>query len=144
MNILKKLFQSSYKKKEPEPDNKKLFKLIEQYISDNEYESYKKVVFELENGNSYLLIPSDHSLGEEFSSWTPSPGGLKIMMGIWFRDGLKETVAFTSEEALFVWNKAKTRYVSITSQAFLKWCETNGFERIIIDSGQRTMIVLQK
>ena len=38
-------------------------------------------------------------------SWTSSPVGLKINIGIWFVDGLKATSAFTSEEALFEWAK---------------------------------------
>ena len=82
-----------------------MFALIDQYISDNEYESYKKLVLELERGNSYLLLPSEHKLENEFLSWTSSPVGLKINIGIWFVDGLKATSAFTREEALFEWAK---------------------------------------
>jgi hypothetical protein len=115
MGFFKKLFKFSSKKEDLKPDNTRLFALIEQYVSDNEYESYKKVVFELEDGNSYLLIPSENNLGEEFSSWAPSPPGLKIKLGIWFRDGLKATAAFTSEQALFEWAKKPTKYVSFRS-----------------------------
>jgi hypothetical protein len=73
VEFLKKLFKPAHKKEEPKPDNARLFALIEQYIADNKYESYKKVVLELEGGNSYLLLPSESKLGEEFSSWAPSP-----------------------------------------------------------------------
>jgi hypothetical protein len=144
MGFFKKLFKFSSKKEDLKPDNTRLFALIEQYVSDNEYESYKKVVFELEDGNSYLLIPSENNLGEEFSSWAPSPPGLKIKLGIWFRDGLKATAAFTSEQALFEWAKKPTKYVSFRSQMVLELCEANGIKRVVIDSKLRTMIVLQK
>jgi hypothetical protein len=126
------------------PDNTQLFALIEQYIEDNEYETYKKVVFELEEGNSYLLIPSENNLGKEFSSWVPSPPGLKIKMGICLRDGVKATTAFTSEQDLFEWAKKPTKYVSFRSQVVLQLCESQGISRIVIDSIQRTMIVLQR
>jgi hypothetical protein len=59
----------------------------------------------LEEGNSYLLIPSENNLGEEFLSWAPSPPRLKIKIGICLRDGLKETAAFTSEKTQFDWAK---------------------------------------
>jgi hypothetical protein len=144
MRFFKKLFKTSHKKEHLKPDNTKLFALIEQYISDNEYDSYKKVVYELEDGNSYLLIPSESNLGEEFSSWAPSPPGLKIEIGIWFRDGLKATAAFTSKQALFEWAKKPTKYISYRSQVVLELCERNGISRIVIDSKQRTMIVLQR
>jgi hypothetical protein len=145
MQLFRKLFQKQLvESSKDKPDNIKLFALIEQYIADNEYESYKKVVLELEAGDAYLLIPSESNLGEEFSSWAPSPPGLKIKMGIWFRDGLKTTAAFTSERALFEWAKKPTKYVSIRSQMVLELCEANGIKRIVVDSKLRTMIVLQK
>ena len=143
MKFLKKSFRTSSHKEGPNPDNTQLFVLIEQYIADNEYESYKKVVLELEQGNSYLLIPSENNLGKDFSSWAPSPPGLKIKMGIWFRDGLKATAAFTSEQALFEWAKKPAKYVSFRSQAVMELCENNSIQRIVIDSGLRTMIVIQ-
>ena len=144
MEFFKRLFKSFPQKEDLKPDNARLLALIEQYISDNQYESYKKVVFELESGNSYLLIPSENNLGKEFSSWTPSPPGLAIEMGIWYKDGLKATVAFTSEQALFNWAEKPTKYVSFQSQVVLKMCGDNGICRVVIDSKQRTMIVLQK
>ena len=50
-----RFFKSLFQKPESEasknkPDNTELLALIEQYISDHEYESYKKVVLELKQG----------------------------------------------------------------------------------------------
>ena len=143
MGFLKNLFKFSAKKREIDPDNTRLLELIEQYIADNEYESYKKVVFELEDGNAYLLLPSENDWGEKYPTWTPSPPGLKMKLGIWFIDGLKATAAFTSEVALFEWAKKSVKYVSFRSQAVLKLCEDNGIDRVVIDDKLRTMIILQ-
>ncbi len=118
--------------------------LIEQYVADNQYASYQKVVSELEEGNAYLLIPSENDLGNAFSSWTPATEGMKVKIGIWNRDGLKASAAFTSEDALFAWAKKSVKYVSFRSQMVLQLCESIGIERVIIDSGLRTMIWLQK
>jgi hypothetical protein len=144
MGFFKKLFKSSSKKEEPEPDNTRLFELIEQYISDKEYESYKKVVLELEVGNSYLLIPSENDWAEKFPKWSPSPPGLKFKLTIRFVDGLKSIMAFTSEHALFEWAKEPAKYVSFRSKFVLELCELNGIDRIVIDDKLRTMIILGK
>ena len=143
MGFLRNLFKSSGKKIEDDPDNTRLLELIEQYIADNEYDSYKKIVLELEGGNAFLIIPSENDWGGKFPVWTPSPPGLKMKLGIWFIDGLKATVAFTSEHALFEWANKSIKYVSLRSQAFLGLCEANGIDRVVIDDKLRTMIVLQ-
>lgn len=126
------------------PDNTRLFSLIEQYIEDNEYESYKQVVYELEGGNSFLLLPADPNLDIQSEGWTISPPGLKIKLGIYLVDGLKAIAAFTSEEALYAWAKKPTKYVSFRSTVVIEMCEKNGVDRIVIDSKLRTMIVIQK
>ena len=60
--------------------------------------------------------------------------------GIYFVDGLKAIVAFTSEEALFNWAKRPTKYVSIPSKASIEIYEKNGIDRIVIDSKLSNMI----
>ncbi len=145
MRFFRKLFQKRLiESSKDEPDNNKLIGLIEKYIADNENESYKKVVRELETGNAYLLLPSETNVGEGFSSWAPSTPGLKLDIGIWLTDGLKATIAFTSEQALFEWAKKPTKYVSFRSQTVLEICATNDIKRVVIDNKLRTMIVLQR
>ena len=120
-----------------------MLELIEQYIADKEYESYKKVVLELGSGNAYLLLPSDNEWGGKFQVWTSSPPGLKMKLGTSFIDGLKATVAFTSEHALFEWAKKPVKYVAMRSPAVLDLCEANGIDRVVVDDKLRTMIILQ-
>jgi hypothetical protein len=144
MGFLGNLFKFSRKKKEKDPDNTRLLKLIDQYIVDSEYESYKKVVLELEEGNAYLLLPSDNDWGENFPDWAPSPTGLKMKLGTWVINGLKTTAAFTSEQVLFEWAQKPIKYVSLRSQAVLDLCEANGICRVVVDDRLRTMVVLEK
>lgn len=143
MGFLKNLIKSKGKKDQKDPDNTRLLKLIERYIADSEYESYKKAVNELEFGNAYLVVPSENEWGDKFPTWTSSPAGLKMKIGTWSVDGLKATIAFTSEQALFEWAKKPTKYVALRSQAFLEICEAESIERIVIDNTLKTMIVLQ-
>lgn len=57
MRSFKSIFgHPSEKSKNTNPDNEKLFSLIEQYIQDNKYESYKQVVEQVRNIKSSLLI----------------------------------------------------------------------------------------
>ena len=141
MGFLKNLIKSKGKKDQKDPDNTRLLELIERYIADSEYESYKKAVKELESGNAYLVVPSGNDWG--FPTWTSSSAGLKMKIETWSVDGLKATIAFTSEQALFEWAKKPTKYVALRSQAFLEICEAESIERIVIDNTLKTMIVLQ-
>jgi hypothetical protein len=146
MQFFKKIFKGSTsdKAKVINPDNTKLFKLLNDYSKDNTYDNYKKAVEELTDGNAYLLLPSETSYGDKYKDWTPVDKGQTIDLGIYFVDGLKAVAAFTSEQALFTWKKGVTKYVSLPSKAIIQICETNGIDRIVVDSNLPTMIVLQR
>ena len=111
IRFLKNILRFPSSKRKVNPDNARLFSLIEQYIQDNKYESYKQVVYELEGGNSFLFLPAEHNSDLTFEDWTPSPPALKLNIGIYFAEGLKAIAAFTSEEALFIWAKKPVKYI---------------------------------
>ena len=146
MQLFKKIFKGLTvdKLKVTNLDNTKLFKLLNDYSNDYKYDNYKKVVEELTDGNAYLLLPSETSYGGKYKNWTPVDKGQTIDLGIYFVDGLKAIAAFTSEEALFTWKKGVTKYISLPSKAIIQICETNGIDRIVVDSNLPTMIVLQR
>jgi hypothetical protein len=125
-------------------DNTKLFQLLEEYIKDNKYENYVKVASELSNGNAYLVLPSAHDNNEKLHAWHPAPEGQKIKLGIYYVDGLKATAAFTSKDALYTWAKKPTECVSLSSKTVIEICEANDIDRIVVDSGLRTMVILQR
>ena len=123
-------------------DNTKLFELLNEYIKDNKYENYKKVVAELTEGNAYLLLPSKHN--NNIVGWHNVPKGYKIDLGIYIVDDIKVIGAFTSEETLFTWAKKATKWISLSSKVIIQICEENDIYRIVVDSGLPTMVVLQR
>lgn len=143
MGLFDKLF--GIKSKPTNPDNSKLFQLLEIYQRQNgEGESYKNVILELKNGNSFLLLPSENDT-ENSDTWTTvkTDKTLKLTC-IYNLDGLKVLGAFTDENAILSWAKKPIQYTGLSSQAVLKLCEENLIERIVINSDLPTMFVLER
>jgi hypothetical protein len=144
MGLFKKLFGSE-SSKSVNPDNTKLLHLLEVYQRQNRQgDSYKDVVLELMNGNSFLLLTSEHD-GSNSDSWrnTEKDTTLKLTC-IFNMDGLKVLGAFTDEKALFSWAKKSTRYTGLPSKDVLLLCEKNQIDRIIINSNLPNMFVLER
>lgn len=143
MGLFDKLFGS--KPKQPNPDNSRLFQLLEIYQKENgKGDSYKNVVLELMNGNSYLLLPSQND-NESTGMWTTTEKNTTLKLTcIYNLDGLKVLGAFTDENALVSWAKKPTQYTALPSKDVLKLCEEQLIERIVINSDLPTMFVLEK
>ncbi|POS00720.1 hypothetical protein Q361_1277 [Flavobacterium croceum DSM 17960] len=62
MGIFDKLFGSNKAKiTTANPDNSRLFDLLEIYrVQNGQGDTYKNVILELMNGNSFLLLPSEN------------------------------------------------------------------------------------
>ncbi|RTY93448.1 SseB family protein [Flavobacterium sp. GT3R68] len=143
MGIFDKLFGS--KSKQPDPENSRLFELLSIYEKQNgEGDSYKNVVLELMNGNSFLLLPSKND--NQFSdSWTTTKGDTTLQLSSVFNlDGLKVLGAFTDEKALLNWANKPTQYTALSSKDVLSLCERELMDRIVINSDLPTMFVLEK
>ncbi len=143
MGIFDKLFGN--KSKPTNPDNSKLFQLLEIYQEQNgKGDSYKNVILELMNGNSFLLLPSVND-NENSDTWTTAKTDTSLKLTcIYNLDGLKVLGAFTDENALLSWAKKPTQYTGLSSQDVLKLCEENLIERIVINSDLPTMFVLER
>ena len=143
MRLFDKLFGGS--KKQTTPENSKLFELIEIYQKQNGGgNSYKNVVLELMNGNSFLLLPSQND-NELSTSWTTTKTDTTLKLTcIYNLDGLKVLGAFTDEQSLLNWTKQPTQYTAVSSKDILKLCEEQLIERIVINSDQPNMIVLER
>lgn len=141
MGLFDKLFGGS--KKQGNPENSKLFELLEIYQKQNgKGDSYQNVVLELMNGDSFLLLPSDNELS---TTWTTAKADTTLQrIWIYNLDGLKVLGAFTDEQSLFNWKKQQTRYTALPSKDILKLCEEQRIERIVINSGQPNMFVLER
>lgn len=143
MGLFDKIFGN--KPKPTNPENSRLFELLDIYQKQNgKGESYKNVVLELMNGNSFLLLPSDNG-NSNTDKWETSKEDTTLKLTcIYNLDGLKVLGAFTDENALLSWSKKPTQYTGLSSQAVLKLCEENLIERIVINSDLPTMFVLER
>lgn len=143
MGVFDKLFGN--KSKPTNPENSRLFELLDIYQKQNgKGDSYKNVVLELMNGNSFLLLPSENG-NENSDTWTTTKEKTTLNLNCIFNlDGLKVLGAFTDENALLSWAKKPTQYTGLSSQNVLKLCEENLVERIVINSDLPTMFVLER
>jgi len=143
MGIFDKLFGN--KPKPTNPENSKLFELLDAYQKQNgKGDSYKNVVLELMNGNSFLLLPSEND-NEGSDTWTTAQNDTTLKLTcIYNLDGLKVLGAFTDEDALLNWAKKPTQFTGLSSQDVLKLCEENFIEKVVINSDLPTMFVLER
>jgi hypothetical protein len=128
-----------------QPANISLFHLLEIYQKQNgKGDSYKNVVLELMNGNSYLLLPSQND-DKSTSSWTTTKKDTTLKLtSVYNLDGLKVLGAFTDEASLVAWAKKPRQYTALPSKDVLKLCEEQQIERIVINSDLPTMFVLER
>jgi hypothetical protein len=143
MGIFDKLFG---KKTEPtNPENSRLFELLNIYQKENgKGDSYKNVVLELMNGNSFLLLPSEND-NENSDAWTTTKKDTTLKLTCIFNlDGLKVLKVFTDENALLSWAKKPTQFTGLSSKDVMKLCEENLIQRIVINSELPTMFVLER
>lgn len=148
MSFLKKLFGSSPKSKEPlqkkDPDNTRLLFLIDTWVSNPTNENYGDVLNELENGNSFLILPTENS-GVETIGWSSLEKESKLnLTSIYNLDGLKVLAAFADENALLEWSKKPTQYTALHTQDVIDICKSNSIDRVVINNLQKNMFVLER
>ena len=148
MGFLNKLFKGNKKQQKntdnKNPDNTKLLFLLKNYSENRSKENYIAVMEELMNGDSYLLRPSDNQHAETSDWHTLEKGATIGLTSLYNVDGLKVLGAFTDENALTQWSKKLTRYTALRAKDVLKICEENKFDRIVINSDQENMFVLER
>ncbi len=129
-----------------QPDNSRLLQLMEIYWkSAGKGETYKDVVLELMNGNSFLILPTHEAVQPGSDGWTTTTEKTTLgLTSLYNLDGLKVLGAFTDENALLVWAKKQCPCVSMRSQSVLELCERNGIARIVINNNLPNMFVLEK
>ena len=144
MGLLNKFFKN--KQSQGNPDNSRLLELIKIFWKKNDKgDSYKDVVLELMNGNSFLMLPTENDSKHETNSWNASQEDTTLnLASVVNLDGLKVLAAFTDEEAMLSWTKRPTQYTSLRSQDVLRICEENNINRIVINSDQPNMFVVER
>lgn len=149
MNFLKKLFGGSNNTKieikgSKNPDNTRLTYLLDIYGQHPSNENYRAVLEEITNGNSFLLLPSANDNGDT-NGWETAQVGTTInLSSILNLDGLKVLGAFSDETALVKWTNRSTQYTAIKTQDLVDFCKQNNVDRIVINSDQKNMFVLER
>ena len=145
MGLFNKIFGT--KSKLSNPDNTLLLALLEKYREENgKGDTYKNVVLELMNGNSFLMIPSENDTSSpDPDKWTTleKDSTLKLASVVNL-DGLKVLGVFTDEKALINWTKKESQYTALRSKDVLNFVQENGMDRIVINSDQPNMFVLER
>ncbi|WP_153798902.1 SseB family protein [Foetidibacter luteolus] len=140
MEFLKKLFGWG----NAAIENTKLNYLLDtwqQYPSDI---NYNAVMLELLAGNSFLLLPSAQNDGP--AGWQTSETGTMLQLSsLFLLDGIKALGAFTTEQSLIAWSaNKKAPYTVMRAQDVFTVCQQNDISRLVINSGQPTMFVLDR
>lgn len=149
MNFLKKIFGGSDKTQTTNienrnPDNTRLTYLLDIYGQHPSNENYKAVLDEITTGNSFLLLPSVNEDGNS-NGWKTAQVGTTINLASIFNlDGLKVLGAFSDEIALVKWTNRETQYTAIKTQDLVDFCKQNNVDRIVINSDQKNMFVLER
>lgn len=149
MNFLKKLFggtdkTQTTKVENKNPDNTRLTYLLDIYGQHPSNENYKAVLDEITTGNSFLLLPSVNENGNS-NGWQTAEVGTTINLASIFNlDGLRVLGAFSDETALVKWTNRETQYTAIKTQDLVDFCKQNNVDRIVINSDQKNMFVLER
>jgi hypothetical protein len=148
MNFLKKLFGGSDKpadtQEKKDPENTRLNYLLNIWGENHSDENYKAVLDEILNGNSYLILPSAND-NPGSGNWETAKASTSLnLTSVFNLDGLKVLGAFSDEKSLLEWTKKETQYTAIQTQAMVDFCKTNDIDRIVINSNQKNMFVLER
>jgi hypothetical protein len=150
MNLFKKLFGTTEKKETPQesnftPDNTRLLALIKAYHQNTAQANYAAVMEELYGDTAFLLVPTNGKSGATQNNWETLKEGATIeFKSVFNLEGLLVFGVFTSEETLSKWINEVTTFMAIPSKTVLEIAEEQSFGRIVIDSDQSTMFVLER
>lgn len=153
MGLLSKLFGGKNKdqnetiKKEETTinDNIRLIRLLDTWGREESEHSFKAVLHELFEGSSYLLLPTINDEREATGEWVTLEKGSTIKLtSVFEEDGVKVLAAFSDEDALSRWTESETPYTALASKSVFDMCREMGIDRIVINSGQKNMFVLER
>lgn len=142
----RKLFVVNANEQPPgvEPDNTNLCQLLATWGQQQSAQIYKAVIDEILKGNGYLLLPS---LNKEKRStdWETTIEETTLNLTCIFDiNGRKVLGAFSDEPSLVKWAKQPTDYTAMATRDLLEFCQLNSIDRVVINSGEENMFVLER
>jgi len=124
-------------------DNTKLISLLDNWGKSPSSKNFEKVMYELLNGNSFLMLPSVKQYPTGFT-WTTSTNETLDLTCIFEVDGIKILGAFTDEEAITNWTKNPQPYIALKSKDVLELCEMNNIYKIVINSDSPNIFLAER
>lgn len=104
--------------------------------------NYNAVLRELQNGHSYLLLPSNNE-SQVDADWTTSDQSFALKLkSIVEVDGKRVLAAFSDEDALAIWAKDDCEYTAMPTMDILDLCNREGIRNIAINIGQDSAFVI--
>ena len=124
-------------------DNFRLIKLLDDWGKYPSGKNFEKVMHELLNGNSFLMLPSNntHVTGRK---WTASEDEKLDLCCIYEVDGLKVIGVFTDDASFSRWSKRERTYVKMKTKDVLKLCEMNNIYKIVINSDSPNIFLARR
>lgn len=146
MGFLNKLFgnkdaDNSANKK---PDNTNLNYLLTIWGEHPSNENYAAVFNEILAGNGYFLLPSIHDNNTDTGWQTLNAGSTLKLTSVYNVDGLQVLGVFSDEKSLLAWANKEVQYTSIKTPDVIEFCQQHGIDRIVVNSDQKTMFVLER
>jgi hypothetical protein len=125
-------------------DNIRLNSLLDNWGKEPSGKNFEKVMQELLNGNSYLILPSAKNKHEPGFQWTTSANEKLILTCIFEVEGVSVLGAFTNESAISNWAKGPQPYVMMKTKAVLELCEKNNIYKIVLNSDSPNIFLAER
>ena len=124
-------------------DNTKPISLLDSWGKDPSGKNFERVMEELINGNSFLMLPSINKDSTK-RKWV-ALGNEKLLLTCLFEvDGVKVLGAFTDESALSKWAKEPCGYTAMKTKDIFKLCEANNIYKIVINSDSSNIFLVHR
>jgi hypothetical protein len=127
-----------------EVDNRALVEDLLKFNQCRTNESYSKIVNNFIDGNYHLYIPSNYDGKISNKAQILDPGKSLKITSVFNIDGLQVIGVFSTEKSLYKYTKESTNFTLLNSKFILDYCQRNEINRVVIDSNQETMFVLEK
>lgn len=125
-------------------DNSKLISLLEAYGENPSAETYGVAIQEIITGDSQFILPSINE-GQKEGEWKTLEKGSQLKLtSVFDQDGLKVLAVFSTLPKMMAWSQNQRGYTAMQTKDVVSFCEAQGIDRIVVDTGTETMFVLER
>ena len=125
-------------------DNNKLNPLLNDWGKGPSGKNFERVMDELVNGNSYLILPTVENKHQVSFQWTASANEKLGLTCIFEVDGVKILGAFTDNDTISNWAKGPHPCIMMKTKDVLKLCEMNNIYKIVINSDSPNIFLAER